>query len=60
MHEQMGCIPPDRSSPKKVAAKLFILHGAVAATFFRPCLGGAQSIAYRNVGASMRESVYRY
>jgi hypothetical protein len=35
-------------SPKKVAAKLFILQGAVAATFFRPCLGGAQSIAHRN------------
>ena len=32
-----------------MAAKLFILQGSVGATFFRSCLGGAQSIAYRNV-----------
>ena len=41
---------PVKSSPEKVAAKLFILQGSVGATFFRSCLGGAQSIAYRNVG----------
>src|ERR1700692_2094219 len=41
---------PGESSPEKVAAKLFILQGSVGATFFRSCLGGAQSIAYRNVG----------
>jgi hypothetical protein len=46
---QVGAPSPDKSSSKKVAAKLFNLHGVVAATFFRPCLGGAQSIAYRNV-----------
>ena len=44
-------IPSDKSSPDKVAAKLFILQAAAPATFFRPCLGGAQSIASRNVAS---------
>ena len=38
--------------PKKVAAKLFILRAVVATTFFGPHLGGAQSIASRNVGTA--------
>jgi hypothetical protein len=32
-------------TPKKVAAKLFILQVAGPDTFLGPCLGGAQSIA---------------
>ena len=40
---------PVKSASKKVAAKSFILQGGAVATFFRSCLGGAQSIAYRNV-----------
>jgi hypothetical protein len=38
-----------RKTPKNVAAKLFILRAVVSTTFFRFCLGGAQSIASRNV-----------
>jgi len=38
---------PYKSSPMKVSIKLFILQGAVGASFFRPCLGGAQSFACR-------------
>jgi hypothetical protein len=32
------------------------------ATFFRPCLGRAQSIAYRNVGfsADVTRAIFRY
>jgi hypothetical protein len=49
--------PPDKSSSKKVAAKLSILQAAVATTFFRPCLGGAQSIAYRNVAMGQLQPI---
>jgi hypothetical protein len=45
-------------SPKKVTAKLFILQGAVAATFFCPCLSGAHSIAYRNVALSTEVGIW--
>jgi len=53
-------INPDTSSPMKVAVKLFILHEAVAATFFRPCLGGAQLIAYRDVAFDLRGRIPKF
>ena len=43
------------SSSKKVAPKSFILQGRRGPTFFRPCLGGAQSVAYRNVAFCARD-----
>ncbi len=54
-------LTPVKSSPKKVAANLFILQVAGPDTFLRPCLGGAQSIAYRNVawGLMERISIFR-
>ena len=42
--------PPGKSSSKKVAAKSFILQVAGPDTFPGPCLGGAQSIASRELG----------
>ena len=49
-----------KSSSKKVAAKSFILQGGAVATFFRPCLGGAQSIAYRKVAFCPRKELATY
>ena len=46
---KLSCPSPGKSSPKKVAAKLFILQGAVPDTILHSCLGEAQLIVSRNV-----------
>ena len=44
---------PKKSASKKGASKLFILQGAVPATFFRPRLAHTQSIAFRDLALCM-------
>jgi hypothetical protein len=49
-------IGPEKSSPKKVTAKLFILQAVGKTPFFRCCLGGAQSGAAMKMASTPTEN----